>query len=272
MMNTQLSRLISLLSPYIVSGRPIVEVLIMQVDPDQFDGGSLANEMVGVYETQKDDPLLPQLFESIAIWMLSWEKADATENGIKVLQYLSAQKIPSAIFNLAMEYIKGTSIRADHELANRMLKQALAAERGNNRLRSMILTVMADSHRDGRGCVQDREAAHKIYCEAAELGSADAAFNAGLMFDSKDPNVLPKDLARAAHYYELGMNLSGEAAVHCRTNLGVLHMGLAFPGANYERGRQLLLVSHAMGDAKAKSAIDMFDALWVGARYTKRNI
>lgn len=259
-MISQLPILIAKLHGVRQEDKSVFEVLVDHIDHGLFDIDVLGSEVWQLCLAYPDDEM-KGIAEAIALWMLSGRGSDAKRAGVALLRRLAALEFPGALFALALEYIKGTSIGQDCGLSVRLLKQALAIKHSDTELRAMTMTVLADSFRDGRGCDQDRDAAHKLYCEAAEMGNANAAFNAGLMFDSKKSLTPPKDTGRAVHYYGLGMKLPGEAAIKCRTNLGVLHLTSAFANADPAYGRALLEESYSMGDGAALAALELFDLI-----------
>lgn len=218
---------------------PLIEQNAMQIFADKEKG----------YENASD----------IAIWMVGRGDKQGVAHGIRLLKYLSLQGLASAMFNLAIEKIKGQCLNRDFVGANTLLERVIAEEKQDIALVGEAMNVLADSYRIGRGRKINLAAALDLYMQAADRGVAEAAFNAGLFFHGKIPSAgIQYQPSKAAHYYEIAADMGN---IPARTNLGLLHACEVFPTAVKAHGLKLLRMSVADGDAYAQDALDRIAAL-----------
>jgi len=107
------------------------------------------------------------------------------------------------------------------------------------------------------GLQKDVRKAIKIFTEAAELGSIEAAYNLGIAYDNG--LVVEKDKTKSFHYYKIAA-MQGHAM--SRHNLG------SFEGerGNRDRAVRHLLISAKMGD---KDSVEMIKRLFMAGAATK---
>lgn len=197
--------------------------------------------------------------EMIAVWMSEVPQSRGRAEGLALLAWLDQHGLMSARYNLAVKQLQMRSKPAMVASGLRLLRSVVDAPGINDRLRGMAHYSLGSCNREAIGVPWSESKALSHFRKAADLGHADAAFQMGLAYDEKlnGKRFLPVDSNRAAHYYEIG---STAGSVKARTNLGVLHMALAFEGADRDRGRQLLRDAFSEGDATAGDALRLFEA------------
>lgn len=182
-----------------------------------------------------------------------------TENqkaGIQLLEGLAGVGHSGAAYNLAVAKLDGSVIEPDPSGANLLCEQALLTAE-DPRLRGLIMNTLAQSKMLGRGCEIDHLSAVNMFEQAAMLGCADAAFNAGLYWHGKVKSMTAiRDYDRAATMYALAADLGNVAG---QTNLGLLHYTEAMTPSDSEHGRRLLELSQLQGDHIAKATIKMVE-------------
>lgn len=100
----------------------------------------------------------------------SWEKGDAAlaagdpEKASRFYRRAAKQGVPSAMYSLAVLYLRGEGVEADDEKAIRWLEKAAKAGL------PAAQTLLANLYSAGRGVPRDDEAAAEWYRKAANLG------------------------------------------------------------------------------------------------------
>lgn len=192
--------------------------------------------------------------DALAHAMLAEGQEEGAKAGAMLRDKLAQNGCVGSLYNLAIDKLLGRRTSVDASGANALLRKVIGQDTSEYPgLRSIALNTLGESLRDGRGCQQDDREAVRLFEEAAALGSADAAFSAALYYNGKTaPSVVHVDFGRAAELYEL----AAEAGmVKAQTNLGVLHVGGVFDGADLETGVNLLNRSIVQGDEVAREAL-----------------
>ena len=206
-----------------------------------------------VYETFTASGGEDQRAAGLALWFIMQGDKAAISYGISLLQRLADAELTSAMYNLAVEKLKGKTIERDYAGANALFFRILAKETKDTNLLTEAMSAMADSYRLERALPVDLKAALDLYIKAGELGMGRAAFNATLIFDNggHSENAAP-DFDQAAHSYQIATNLG---YVHARTNLGILHAAELIANPDRQRGLALLRTAIADGDEVARMAL-----------------
>lgn len=215
-------------------------------------------------QAQFDDGDLMDLAaaEMTAVWMTELPQPRGRIEGMALLEWLSDRGIMSARYNLAVKMLDMKSKPAVCAKAFRHLQSVVQAPDIDDRLRGMAHYSIGGCYMESRGVSWNAMKAINHLRKAADLGHADAAFLMGLAHDEKlsqtGPRLAKADPERAAHYYEMACNAG---SLKGKTNLGILHICLKFPGADQDRGRQLLRESFSAGDSVAGEVLRRFDSL-----------
>lgn len=215
----------------------------------------LRKVIIQKYADNKDADFL-RFAENVAVWMTNLDDKHAKIQGTKLLNFLGVKtKSPSAIYNSVVTMLKKGE---NFVLANSQLHELLdSGSTDDVKLKSMILCTLADSYRMGRGTAKNVKRALDMYVEAAELGFADGAYNAGLYFEGKLSSLTDQiDTDRAAKYYKIASDRGHLCAM---TNLGILHTFKGFASCDQELGLKLLRMAATEGDTAAKQALAMYE-------------
>lgn len=230
----------------------ILHQLEQMLPPTGADYADLAKQ---AYDDFWGDPSVDneRLANGVAIWLINRPDCHALRPGIRLLQRLSDAGVRPAMYNLAQHMLTGVGIQKAPEKACALLETILAMEKTDTALIAQTQTSLAHCCLKGLGRPADIEQAVLLYSSAAELGVAEAAYHAGLIFHGRVLEWLQApDLDRAAYFYQLGLECGGDAA---RTNLGLLHACEAIQFADRAYGERLLRMSAAAGDAVAADAL-----------------
>jgi|JI10StandDraft_1071094.scaffolds.fasta_scaffold11723_10 TPR repeat protein len=193
--------------------------------------------------------------DALAHAMLAEGQADGAKAGAMLRAKLAQSGCVGSLYNLAIDKLLGRRTAIDAEGANALLRRVIAQNTSEYPgLRAMALCALGESLSGGRGCQQDEKEAVRLFEEAAALGSGDAAFNAALHYNGKtSDSAVPVDFDRAAALYKV----AAEAGmVNAQTNLGLLHVGGLFNGADPQTGLNLLKQSVEQGDEVAVDALE----------------
>lgn len=214
--------------------------------------GSFSQIADKAYEDFHRSPCNEAVANMTAMWLIQHHDHHAQHCGMVLLRRLSNAGAHSAMFNLAIEIFRNRNER-EYDKASKLLEKIVRKERGDEQLLQMALAALGDSYREGRGIKRSLDHALDCYIEAAEMGDAAGAYNAGLFFHGKiaDWNGLI-DSDRAARYYEIAMQ---GGSIKAQTNLGVLHACGVLTNSNIAMGESLLQASIDAGDAAARDAL-----------------
>lgn len=185
------------------------------------------------------------------------EQPAAQALGLRLLRLLAEDGVPHARFNLAMERFAGQHLPADPAAGNRLLQQVLDAPCKDPALLGAVHCALADSHALGRGLPADPERALALYEQAAAFGSADGAYNAGLIHHGRfAPGGAERyeHLERAAGFYEVAITQGSVPALY---NLAIIRLLAGFAGRDDAGGVALLQRAAAAGDARAHQALEL---------------
>lgn len=200
--------------------------------------------------------------EMTAVWMTELPQPRGRIEGMALLEWLSERGIMSARYNLAIKMLDMKSKPAVCATAFRHLQSVIQAPDIDDLLRGMAHYSIGGCYMESRGVSWNAMKALNHLRKAADLGHADAAFLMGLAYDEKvsltGPRLAKADPERAAHYYEMACKAG---SLKGKTNLGILHICMKFPGADQDRGRQLLRESFSAGDSVAGDALRRFDSM-----------
>lgn len=220
-------------------------------------GGDYSALQTAVVRLCVNDPVRRAYAGDLALGLLQSSAPGAAAVGLRLLRLLAQDGLPLARFNLAMECFAGRHAAPDPEAGNRLLQQLVDAGGADATLLGAAHCALADSHAMGRGTPADPQRALAAYEQAAACGSADGAYNAGLIHHSRfapggEQRVM--HLERAAACYEMALTLGSTLAYY---NLAIIRLLAGVPGHDPVRGLQLLQQGVATGDARARQALDL---------------
>jgi TPR repeat protein len=176
------------------------------------------------------------------------------EIGVRALEELAAAGHNRARFNLATLQLKG-EVNSDRVPAE-LLAQVAQTECAEHDLKGRALAQLGGCYRHGRGVVCDLEKAVQMLEEAASLGVAEAAFQAGLAHDAKEIGGWGTlDYSKAAKFYADGAKLGHS---ECMTHLAVLYLALRVTPPSPHTGMDLLAKAAELGNRAARSMKAMF--------------
>lgn len=169
------------------------------------------------------------------------------EAGRSLLTELAQTHNPCAMHNLAVCLLHGDGGPVDAVRARTLLEAVLQQPASTDEERAGANVALAECYRDGVGGAVDLPAAVSLFEEAARLGSAIGAYEAGVAWQGNRGSAvkLPNspDYAKAAEFYE-----KGQTYHRCATNLALLHVRSLLPTSSASRGVALLREAARQGD------------------------
>lgn len=220
-------------------------------------GGDYSALHAAVVRLCVHDPVRRAYAGDLALGLLQSQAQGAAAAGLRLLRLLAQDGLPLARFNLAMECFAGRHVPADPAAGNRLLQQIVDAGGPDTALLAAAHCALADSHALGRGVAVDPDRALTSYEQAAACGSADGAYNAGLIHHGRfAPGGQDRivHLERAAACYETALALGSTLAFY---NLAIIRLLAGVPGHDPARGVHLLQQAVDAGDARARQALDL---------------
>lgn len=232
-----------------------LDVVGALVDPTSTNFLSLERELRGVCSDPRGARWHPAA-QDIALWMLHQTQRDAKSCGFRVLSLLVGLGDSWATLNFASAIIRGDGTRRSPQTGRAILEGMTGNKDATPSTRQQAHILLSRAWEKGDFGGIDIEQCHSHLKCAADLGSATAAFNLGVLLDDKEGNPHP-DYEAAARYYQMAADLG-----HCyaRTNLGILHASGRIAAADKSHGRALLEASARKGDREAVRAISMMSS------------
>lgn len=216
------------------------------------DYNVIESQAVVAFTKQNDEPLA----NAMAMWLVMQEDSRAVRHGIKAMRKLVEANCYSAMFNLAIEILKGT-VTEDVRQANAYIRRIIAECDSDPRLVGEAFNILGDSLRIGRGVLSNTDIAVSYYKEAANRGCGGAAFNVAMAYHGRIPGFSESvNLETAATWYRLAAD---NGHITAMTNLAVLHGFGQIENSDPQLAQSLLRRALAEGDPVAEKTLKMIE-------------
>lgn len=200
----------------------------------------------------------------------SWERAEAVatqglqlasgaykEPFVNVLERIAAHSELARV-NLGIAFLLGDAGRKDIARARKLLEEA-EQHSSNPKVLVHAHNVLGDIAAGVHGTKPDMDCAVSHWMSAAELGSGEAAFNLGLIFERDG------DLEEASLVYGRGAELGHPGAM---TNLAAMILAAQAPGTP-DRMEELYRKAASLGDRVAAKAVANMDLVRDSAKLAR---